>query len=223
MIKNCSFKLSHYQECLQSALKMGYIFLTFEDYLQRKNKLPKGQKITLLRHDIDHKLSLAKNLAAIEGGLKIRATYFIRLHGDYNPYNFSGYAIIKDLTAMNHELGLHHDAGFARLFSENAASFFKRDKEIFENIINKKISGISCHEPNNSNDEFMVTDKNIRQLGLKYQAYSPIFLKDMKYISDSSARWREGCMCNFIEKGTPKLCVLTHPLWWHKKNPVENY
>lgn len=219
----CSFKLEHYKQCLESAKRKGYKFLTLEKYIQNRPKIVGKEKIILMRHDIDHKLSLAINFAEIEKKLGIQATYFIRLHADYNPYRLENYKVIKDLTKMGHEVGLHHDTGFARLFDENAEQFFKRDKKIFGNIIDKKISGISCHEPNNSKDEFVISDKNIAKFGLKYQAYSPVFIEDMKYISDSSARWREGCMCNFIKKETPRLCVLTHPIWWHKKSPLENY
>src|SRR3989338_1509368 len=223
MKESCSFKLEHYKYCLESAKRKGYKFLTLEEYIQNKSKVVRKEKIILMRHDIDHKLSLAMNFAEIEKSLGIQTTYFIRLHADYNPYRLENYKVIKNLTEMDHEVGLYYDAGFARLFNENAEQFFKRDGVIFENIINKKISGISCHEPNNSKNEFTISDKNIAKFGLKYQAYSPIFVKDMKYISDSSARWREGCMCNFIEKETPKLYITTHPIWWHKKSPLENY
>lgn len=223
MIGNCSFKLDHYKECLEAAKQKGYVFLIFEEYVRRRKEFA-DKKIILMRHDIDHKLTLAQNFAKTEQDLAIQSTYFIRLHAaGYNPYGFESYAIIKNLMQMKHELGLHHDAGFAKLFGEDPESFFKRDKAAFENIIDRKISGISCHEPNNSKDEFLVSDENIARLGLSYQAYSPVFLQEMKYISDSSARWREGCMCNFIEKEVPKLCILTHPLWWHGISPLENY
>ena len=45
----------------------------------------------------------------------------------------------------------------------------------------------------------------------------------MKYISDSGARWREGDMFEWLQKNTPKLYVLTHPVWWYDKTTLENY
>ncbi|MBI2022996.1 hypothetical protein HYT01_00325 [Candidatus Giovannonibacteria bacterium] len=223
MIGNCSFKASHYKEVLQNALAKKYIFLTFREFVRREKELNAGQKVILMRHDIDHKLSLVQNFLIIENSLGIKATYFIRMHGGYNPMSFENHSIVKDLSSAGHELGLHYDAAFARLFKEDPENFFKRDKDIFERIINAKISGVSCHEPNNSDGEFLVTDENKDKFDLLYQAYSSLFLKDMKYISDSSARWREGCMCSFIEKEVPRLCILTHPLWWHQRSPSENY
>jgi len=215
--------LAHYKECFVQAQKRGYIFLTLENYAKHRLSLDKKQKIIVMRHDIDHKLSLAENLASIESELGIQATYFVRLHASYNPHEFTQYTLLKKLMEMKHEVGFHYDAGFADLFGEKPEGFFKRDKEIFERIINKKISGVSCHEPINSKGSFLISDENLADYGLTYHAYSPIFTQDLKYISDSSARWREGCMCNFIEKDTPKLCILTHPLWWHRESPSENY
>jgi hypothetical protein len=122
---------------------------------------------------------------------------------------------------MNHELGLHHDCDFSKLFNEGNDEFLKRDIAVFENVINKKISGISSHEPNRSIR--LIGDKDLARFGLKYQAYSDIFLKEMKYISDSSCQWREGCMCNFIKQGTQRLCILTHPIWWSNRSSLENY
>lgn len=224
MIGVCSFKLDHYRRCLEAAKQRGYSFLTFAGYMRKRQELAgDNRKIILMRHDIDHKLSLAEHFATIEESMGIQTTYFMRLHAGYNPYSFESYAILKSLLRMKHELGLHYDAGFADLFGEDAERFFQRDKEVFERIIDQKVSGVSCHEPNNSAGEFLISDANIARFGLAYQAYSPIFAEKMKYISDSSARWREGCMCNFIERESPRLCILTHPIWWHKRSPLENY
>ena len=63
----------------------------------------------------------------------------------------------------------------------------------------------------------------INDFSLKYESYFPEFTEDMKYISDSGARWREGCMCNWIKNNEKKLYINTHPFWWYKDTPLENY
>ncbi len=216
----CSFTLAHYKYCLALARQNGYDFTTMADYVSRKAEFA-DKKIILLRHDIDHKLPLALNFADVEKELGITSTYFIRLHAGYNPFSFESYKIIKALLDMNHELGLHYDCDFASLFSEDSEEFIVRDKAAFENAIGRKISGVSSHEPNKS--KLVLNDGFVRAHGFEYHAYSDTFLKEMKYISDSSSRWREGCMCNFIKAGAPKLCILTHPIWWYKNSPLENY
>ncbi|MDP3733675.1 MAG: hypothetical protein Q8R37_00430 [Nanoarchaeota archaeon] len=219
--ETCNFNISHYQQCLESAQKLGYQFVTMSEYASQHDQLNNSPaKIIILRHDIDHNLALALNFAVIEHRLGIKATYFIRLHGKYSITSLDNYRVLVQLLQQGHEIGLHHDCDFAALVGENAHDFFIRDKTILESVINKKIAGVSSHEPGKST--FLVTDKDLPQLGLQYQAYSDIFCKEMKYISDSSSRWREGCMCNHLGKQA-KLCILTHPIWWFDKSPLENY
>ncbi|MFH1017405.1 MAG: hypothetical protein V1798_04375 [Pseudomonadota bacterium] len=216
----CSSSLSHYRRCLQDAKAAGYAFMRMADYVSKKDAL-EGTKLIVLRHDIDHFLPLAVNMAAIENELGISATYFLRLHAAYNPFSFPNYGSIKKLQSMGHEIGLHHDGDFASLFGEDGGEFFRRDKAVLENILNSKVLGMSSHEPGKS--AFLPGDDDLARLGLAYQAYSGHFTKELKYISDSSSRWREGCMCSFIKRGVPGLCILTHPIWWYSRSPLENY
>ena len=203
----CGFTLQHYEECLKLAQSKGYSFLTMSDWA----KTPKGEKKIVLRHDIDHDLLLSLNLARIEKKLGIKATYFVRLHAKgYHAFSLQGYSILKEILKMGHELGLHHDCDFADLFSEDPKKFLKRDKDIFENMIGEKVNGLSSHEPNKS--KFLIQDGNLKEFGFTYQAYSDIFLKKMKYISDSSSRWREGCMHEWMAREEPRLCTLTIPI-----------
>ncbi len=45
--------------------------------------------------------------------------------------------------------------------------------------------------------------------------YENRFMKDCKYISDSSGQWKEGCPCHVLADGVyPRVQLLTHPLWW---------
>ncbi len=220
LAESCAFTLAHYKYCLALAKKKGYKFLTMADYAARRAELA-SEKLILMRHDIDHKLSLALNFANVEKELGVPATYFIRIHADYNPLSFSNYSAMKQLRTMGHELGLHYDCDFAGLFGEVQEKFLARDKAAFENAIGQRISGVSSHEPNKS--KLLLTDEFIMAHGFNYDAYSDIFLKELKYISDSSSRWREGCMCNFIKEDVRRLCILTHPIWWFERSPTENY
>jgi len=221
MSETCSFNLEHYKYCIELAKSKNYRFLTMQDYVKQRNEIGDSDKVIILRHDIDFDLSLAPNVAKMESELGVPATYFIRIHGKYNLSDMKNYKIIKEMLKMKHELGLHYDAGFSSLFNEDEESFFKRDLAIFENILGQKISGVSIHEPTRTG--FILNDDTVKKFGLLYQGTSDIFMKEMKYISDSSCRWREGCMCNFIKNEVPKLCILTHPFWWFKQSPVENW
>ena len=217
----CSFSLKHYRHTLEMAKEKGYSFLTMHEYVVKRSEMDSDRKIILIRHDIDLDLDLALNFLEIENELGIPATYFIRIHGKYNPLFYKNYKVIKQISDSGQEIGLHHDCDFAALFGKDPEGLLKHDLEILQKIIEKPVVGISSHEPNNS--RFKVGDEDLRKFNLAYQAYSPIFLEEMKYISDSSSRWREGCMCEFIKKKIRRLCILTHPFWWYHQSPLQNH
>ena len=222
-MKQCNFSLQHYVDSLKLATRKGYSFRTMEEFnKQHRELVEKKQKIVVLRHDIDFDPELALAVAQTEEELGIKSTYFIRIHAKYySPFSFNTYGVIKKIMKMGHEIGLHFDAGFAEHFNDNPKEMLLRDKEILEKIIGRPLTGISTHEP--SRTGFVLSKNLLMKYGFEYDAYSDIFLNDMKYISDSGCRWREGCMCEFIEKDIHLLCILVHPFWWFKRSSLENY
>jgi hypothetical protein len=213
----CDFTLRHYRETLQLAKDKGYIFPKMKDYEQYLNQ----ERVIFLRHDIDIQLKNALNMSEIENSFGISATYFVRLHADYNPFSVMYYPIIKKILEQGHEIGLHHEVDFAILNNEDKGELFKRARQVLEAIIGERVCGVAPHEPTRTSK--LITEQNLQEFDIGYEAYSPFFLTKNKYISDSSCNWREGCMCNFIISDTPRLSILTHPIWWYTKSPIENY
>jgi hypothetical protein len=213
----CNFTLKHYADTLALAKEKGYVFSKMKDYPQNIGH----EKVIFKRHDVDIQMANALRLAKIEAELGIPATYFLRVHANYNPFSFEYYKVVKKLRELGHEIGLHHEADFAKLYDEDEKEMFWRARQVLELIIGEKIVGVAPHEPTRGTK--LVDEKNMHEFELEYEAYSSHFFKDIKYIADSGGRWREGCMCEFIKRETPKLCILTHPLWWFEKSPIENY
>jgi len=212
----CSFTHEHYKEVLEYAKRSGYTFFKYKDYKEALGK----EKVIFMRHDLDFGLKNSLALGRIERDVGICSTYFVRVHGPYNPFSFENYRFIKGLQQFGHELGLHYALGFADIYNEDERKFFLREKMYIEAVIGSRIHGISSHEPTRAPAKL---EFNINDWGLDYNAYSPVFTEQMKYISDSSGRWREGCMCEFIRSEVPRLSILTHPIWWFDKIPLENY
>jgi hypothetical protein len=214
--RECSFKLIHYEYCLRSAKEEGYSFGLMKDYRSGRE-----DKLIVLRHDVDSDPIQALNFSDIEKKLGIRATYFFRVHSADNLFSLGNYPAIKRILNEGHEVGLHAEADFASLVDEQTLSMLSRGKAVLEAIIGSEISGISMHEPTRSMGRLQKSEMS--KLGFRYDAYEVRFTESLKYISDSSCRWREGCMCNFIRAGTPRLYILTHPVWWFRRSPIENY
>ena len=201
---NCSFTLKHYFDVL-TKIKDEYSICTVGEY----KKLERVEKFLILRHDVDFSLEYALKLAKEEFKNKIKSTYFILLHSQYyNPLDKKNTKIIKEISNLGHEIGLHYDTSFFPGESEKEIEFIKNEAKILENIINKKIISVSQHIPSETRNIFT----NLKQEGF-IDSRDPDTTNQVKYISDSGYYWREGCMCMHIKK-FDKLQILTHPIWW---------
>jgi hypothetical protein len=214
---DCNFSLKHYNETLALAKEKGYTFSRMRDY----DKNIDNSKVIFLRHDVDIQIENALNMAIIEAKLGISATYFFRIHAQYNLLSLKNYEIMQKILELGHEIGLHHEVDFAKLVNKDEKNMLRMVKKVFELITEQKVKGLTHHEPCRSSK--LVNDDNLKEFDFEYEGYSPKFIKNLKYISDSSCRWREGCMCEFIKKGVPKLYILIHPIWWFDKSPIQNY
>lgn len=216
---DCNFTLEHYMEILQLAKKNGYEVRRLIDVARRGHD---DAKVITMRHDIDFNFVNPFRLGKLEHENGFSSTFFVRMHADsYNTLSYRNLKILNELSSMGHEIGLH----FENMFSGGEKiRMIKLLKETLEKCGNIKISGMAPHDSNRGGEmHTALTKEELHECGMVYDAISDIFTKGMKYISDSAGRWREGCACNFIRENTPKLCVLTHPIWWFDKTPAENY
>jgi hypothetical protein len=213
-LMECSFKLSHYSECIERAIQMGYKFYTFSTYEER------NEQCIIMRHDIDFSIERALEMAKIEQSLGITATYFVRLHAKtYNPFEFNSYVILQKIKDMGNEIGLHTEAlDVAHITNEDPLDIFRREKDILENIIKTAVTSAAEHRDftginSDWNNQFFARYSK-GDLNILNHPFEDRFYKGLKYISDSLTTWREGCMCQNIGK-YPNIQILTHPDWWY--------
>ena len=213
------FTYDYYRKSLETAIKKEYKFLMCKE----NNLIKNHNKVIVLRHDIDYSLENALKMALIESSLGLNATYFIRMHSKhYNPLEYKNYKIIKKIACLGHEIGFHQEPDFSNIFFENRQDeYVKNQIRCFADLFDVEVCGVSTHEPNRTG--FQITKENLQYFNLNYEAYCPKLMSDVKYISDSGSRWREGDMLEWINKGESKLYVLTHPAWWYETTPLENY
>jgi len=210
------FTFAHYREILEKALDLGYVFNTFDGYEEVS-----APRLILLRHDIDLSLDNCLRLARIEHELGVQSTFFVRVHARlYNPFEFQSYKKLREIESLGHEMALHYEPGFALAVDEDEELMVRREKTILESVLNHPVVSASAHLPGKTGST--ICDANKESFSIKYDAYSPRFIKDFKYLSDSNGRWREGCLCQHLGS-FDRLCVLTHGWWWFETSPVENY
>ena len=164
----------------------------------------------------------------------INSTYFFRIHAnEYNCLSYEVISLIKTISDMGHEIGLHAEpldiykaTGFDPHLSMTLG------KKILESIIDKKITGIACHnDPTPDNNLDFFKDNSPADYEFEYEAYDNklnLFLNSC-YVTDSHPwYWRtfidgeitkeNGCICKIFEQERPLVYCLTHPHMWYYRH-----
>jgi len=207
---NCNFSLKHYFEVLDHAKKSYAI-----GPIKELHKLQKKNQFLIMRHDVDFSIDQALEMAKLESEHNICSTYFILLHSPYyNALSEQNIKKIRKFLELGHEIGLHYDT----ILTENNNQILKmvnNEANLLSNMIGEEIISIAPH--NVSMVIKKIDHKNIKFI----DATNPKILNSVKYISDSVQNWRDGCMCNHIDR-KKKLIILTHPIWWQKYHNSRN-
>ncbi len=238
MNREFQFKFEKLERQYKAALGVGYEFLTCHDYLLRKTKLP---PLTIVnRVDIDVSVRKAERLLDIFDRLRIKASFFVRLHAnEYNPLSFENYRILKAIRDSGHEIGYHSEiVDQAAIWGEDAAVCLRRDIDILNRMLDIEIKGVASHGGMTGlNNLDFWRDRTPAEFGLAYEAYEKSDTFDIFessfYISDSEwTRWKcydRGKLCaddrrSFEEHLHSKhalIYLLIHPDTYFKNHIYE--
>jgi hypothetical protein len=191
------FSFENLKAAYSKAIKLGYKIVTCEEYYLNKAEYA-DSKILVNRIDVDIYFNRIAGLVKIFNELKIKGSFFIRLHApEYNPFSFESYRIIKSLIDTNHEIGYHSEiVDQSHIWNEPADKCLERDIKVFEAMFNYKVKGIASHGgfTGYNNLDFWKSHKP-SDYGMMYEAYDtePSFnlFSESFYISDSEwTRWK---------------------------------
>ncbi|MBI4338634.1 MAG: hypothetical protein HY680_01630 [Chloroflexi bacterium] len=166
-----------------------------------------GKPVLILRHDVDHSLELALELARMEAAQGFLATYFILVGtAAYNVLAPDSRRVIRELKALGHEVGLHYDPSNYEGVPEEQKAEFRLHLALLASQSGGPVWSASAHNPVNS---------GVLDVGalVKYHAYDRRFTEDMVYVSDSNQAWRQWHPLDLIEQGV-SFHLLLHPVWW---------
>lgn len=202
---NPDFSLSHYTDIIHAFQDRGYHVCNFET-------AEPDQKHIVLRHDVDMSPAYALTMAKHEASIDVQSTYFFLLRDPlYNLFTAQNTEILREITALGHDIGLHFDAS---IYGNNIHDLDKNaalECEWLEDLCDQKVNVISFHRPIKElyNYEPLIAGR--------IHAYQPKFFTDMEYCSDSKGLWRFGHPLEREFKGAIQL--LTHPIWWVWDDP----
>lgn len=203
---------------------------TYNDYLELINSLKEhdykicsysswckcGNKVVILRHDIDYAIDKALQLARLEKNLGgVSSTFFVLLTSDfYNVFSKVSCDGLRDIINCGHDIGLHFDeVRYPELQGDLIAIRDKIIEEcnILSEIIRRPVTVVSMHRPSKT-----LLEADLKIPGL-INSYGKTFFNDFKYLSDSRRRWREPVEEIIASEQYQRLHILTHAFWYNKQ------
>jgi hypothetical protein len=231
------FTFEYLEKQLDGALECGYEFLTCIGFVEKKNTL--GEKAIVMRVDIDESVPKVARILDIFRSRDIKATFFLRLHAEYNPFSFANYSVICRLIDEGHELGYHSeiiDQSF--IWGIPPIKCLRTDLESISTMFDVRVQGVASHGGRTglNNLDFWKTHKP-SDFGLVYEAYDEErafgLFQNSLYISDSEwTQWKcysngqlqENDRRSLIEhlKDDPRrVYLLIHPETYFDLHPYE--
>lgn len=198
------FSLAEYASLLQALLENGYVSQPVEDIAT-----PDNGRILYLRHDIDIHITGIVRVGQIEADIGAVATYYVPLTSPFNPFYPENAAILRELVAMGHRIGLHYD--LSTYPSEESAARERLDREVatLGEVAGVMPRTVSMHAPSlHGRDRFRRVDGYVNP-------HDPRYADQLLYISDSCRAWRdEDLLLCFGESPPRRLLLNTHPELW---------
>lgn len=174
------FTIKKYKELLTALVNQGFVFQTFEKFLQS----PQGKSI-ILRHDVDLLPGNSLTFAKIQAEKKIKGTYYFRAVPESWNVN-----IIKEIASLGHEIGYHYEC-----LTTCNGNFEKAIKD-FENNLDElrkicSVSTICMHgSPLSKFDSKDLWEKcNYRDYKISGEPYFDINFCKVFYLTDTGRRW----------------------------------
>ena len=203
------FSYDAYVEMLSRFRDAGYRFAAFP---QAERLLAENRRFVLLRHDVDMDLEKARRMARREADAGIAATYFFLVRTDhYNVFSGFGTETVREILGLGHYLGLHFDcATYPGADVVGLKAGCTREAGMLEAWLHTPVTVVSYHRPN----ELVLSGDPGLSAPLPH-TYMPLFSRTIKYLSDSTGRWRYEYppQSEALASGLP-VQLLTHPVWY---------
>jgi hypothetical protein len=224
------FTFEELENTFRLADNKNYNILTCKDYydLKKEDMLP--EKYLVNRVDIDYDCIKASLVSNIFYRLGIKATFFIRVHGEYNPFSHYNYKALQSIINKGHEIGLHCEAfSFSDITHIDPINIILRDKELLETLFRVSIYGCSSHGDGIGRNNLDLWDSiTPKDVGLLYHAYENSSNFDLFYnsfyVSDSNfTYWKTylngvsqlentKSLYDYIQEDYLKMYTLIHPI-----------
>jgi len=162
----------------------------------------------ILRHDVDASLESALKMARVEQKLGIRSTYFVLFsHKFYNLLEKDSLTILREISELDHEIGLHYDVGTYESYGRDLMETLENEIKLLERLLNRKVFSIACH-----NVSLMTGKDPFRGIAGYMNAYDPVLCEN--FVSDSCRAWFLKDLSRLLECNWKRGQLLIHSFLW---------
>jgi hypothetical protein len=158
-----------------------------------------------LRHDIDLDVASAERVGKLEADFGIASSFFFRITGDsYNIFSLRNSKIVKGLSSLGHEIGLHFDPKVYGNQEIPLESCFINEVNQLSTLLGKPIQAYSMHNPSSTG----VLDVESALMN----CYDVNYFPREGYLSDSRMRFLQNPYA-FLESRKNRVAqILLHPI-----------
>jgi len=176
------FTLNIYKELLTTIIDFGYDIIPLEDYLSDNNL---GDKLIIIRHDVDRKPFNALKMAKLENELGIKANYYFRIVKKSYDEN-----IIKEVVKLGHEIGYHYeDLSLTKGNFEKAIKSFEENLNKFRQFYSVKTICMHGSPLSKYDNKDLWERYDYRDYGIIGEPYFDLDFNKILYLTDTGRRW----------------------------------
>ena len=169
-----------YRKLLLELKVQGYIFQTFQDFLQNP-----AEKVVVIRHDVDDRKRNSLHFAYIENAFGIQTTYNFRIL----PKSFD--PVIVDLIRnLGHEIGYHYeDLTLAKGDKNKAIELFEKHLSELRHFYPVKTICMHGSPLSRFDNREIWNHYNYRDFGIIGEPYFDVDYNNVLYLTDTGRTW----------------------------------
>lgn len=181
-------------------------FVVEQGFTFSRSPNPVANKSVFLRHDVDLSLDDALELAKIDAGLGLTSTFFVLARSPfYSIMTKEAQGSLREIVSLGHQVGLHFDPTVYETSADLLAEV-RRELEVIEWIVDEQCGLVSQHQPS------LRGLLDFSTVGDVIDVYDVVRKKEVRYLSDSSMRWREDPFHAIA--AAHQIQLLLHPEYW---------
>ncbi len=179
--------------------------------------------MVILRHDVDHDQEKALRIAMLEKKHNLTSSIYFRTRAEYNVLSENVSAIVRNLSKLGFDLGLHYEDLYAAGYNTTRdVEFFRLDLEIMRSLTQVKTvcaHGNKAYMPIGNHEMWALANISLKEFGLEAKCYLsvlPIVRQyEHYYLADNMGQAQE--WIEQVRRAQPGkvVYVLIHPCYYH--------